>query len=222
MKKISIKQAIIDAIEMTEPEMGRHMNFLIKKAKYIEKAIGSVTGHPVTSKCIIADGCEMVIPDDCFQIICLLPGNYEDVCNAMYKTIDAVLIQYDETRGEEDIMMWIPANTTYINNLLWREYGDVIHLINEYDNAELTLVYQKIETDINGMWIVNESHIDAVTKFLIHSYAEKYKFKKMMGEKMVRAGYLELLREYKNDYNIAVRNARALDASDSPFEAEQR
>lgn len=221
MKKVSIKQAIIDAIEMSEPAMGRHMNFLIKKAKYIEKAIGSNLAHPVKASNVKVTGCELDVPDDCFAVMAVLRGSYADQCNAAFLSHGTILtVEYDEDIDPPETFTWIPLEVPYIRRTLWREYGNSIHLVDQFKDEYLTLIYQKIETDPEGMWLVSESHIDAIMKFLIHQYAKKFQFKKMMSEKMVRDNYLQQLAGYERDYSIAVRSARADDAREFPYRTE--
>jgi hypothetical protein len=221
MKKVSVNQAIIDAIELSEPGMGRHMNFLIKKAKYIEKAIGSNLAHPVKALNAHAHGCKVDVPDDCFAIMSILIGSHADECNASFLSHDTVLmVEYDEDIDPPEVFTWIPAQFPFIRRMLWREEGDYLNLVDQYQDQDITIVFQKIETDPDGMWLVSESHIDAITKFLIHQYAKKYQFKAMMSDKMVRNNYLQQLASYERDYSIAVRSARSDDARDFPYRIE--
>lgn len=221
MKKVSVKQAIVDAIEMSEPGMGRHMNFLIKRSKYIEKKIGSNLAHPVKALSVHVSGCQVGIPNNCYAIICVLRGNYEERCNAEFMSHgNTLMVEYDEDIDPPETFTWIPLELPYIRRTLWREYGDSIHMVDEFDDEDVTIIYQEIQTDPDGSWIVSESHIDAITKFLIHQYAKKFQFKAMMSDKMVRNNYLQILAGYERDYSIAVRNARSEDARDFPYRTE--
>ena len=221
MKKISVNQAIIDAIELSEPGMGRHMNFLIKKAKYIEKAIGSNLAHPVKALNVHADECSIDIPDNCFSVMSVLLGSYADQCNAAFLSHGTILmVEYDEDIDPPETYTWIPAEFPYVRRMLWREEGGSINLVDQYKDKDITIIFQEIETDSNGMWLVSESHIDAITKFLIFSYAKKYQFKAMMSDKMVRNNYLQQVASYERDYSIAVRSARADDAREFPYRTE--
>ena len=218
MKKVSVKQAIIDAIELSEPGMGRHMNFLIKKAKYIEKKIGSNLAHPVKAVLAHVTACQVDIPNNCYAIMCVLRGDYADRCNAAFMSHDTTLmVEYDEDIDPPETFTWIPLELPYVRRMLWREYGDSIHMVDQLNDEDVTIVFQEIETDPQGMWIVSESHIDAIMKFLIHQYAKKFQFKAMMSDKMVRNNYLQILAGYEREYSIAVRNARSEDTREFPY-----
>lgn len=221
MKKVSVKQAIIDAIELSEPGMGRHMNFLIKKAKYIEKKIGSNLAHPVKAVSVHVTGCQVDIPDNCYTVMSVLRGNYSERCNAEFMSHGTILmVEYDEDIDPSETFTWMPLELPYVRRALWREYGDSIHLVDEFNDEDVTIIFQEIETDPQGMWIVSESHIDAIMKFLIFIYAKKFQFKAMMSDKMVRSNYLQILAGYEREYSISVRNARSEDAREFPYRTE--
>ena len=72
MKRVPIRQALINAVEQSEEQLGRYMNQMLKWAKYIEKEIGSLNGYPVKSKAIIVSGSIVDLPDDCYEVIARL------------------------------------------------------------------------------------------------------------------------------------------------------
>jgi hypothetical protein len=220
MKRVPIRQALINAVEQSEEQLGRYMNQMLKWAKYIEKEIGSLNGYPVKSKAIIVSGSIVDLPDDCYEVIAVLRGNWEDVTNAHYRKLGNIPIQIDD-RTEEISYVWIPLNASLIYNHYWEEVAGKLQLINEFNGQELTIVYQYIETDENGFWIVNESHIDAITKFIIYKFAMKYRWRLFKSEKFMRPGYREMVLDLERDYNIAVRHARAQDGKWSEYERKQ-
>ena len=52
-------------------------------------------------------------------------------------------------------------------------------------------------------------------------FGKKNLWNNFKSAKMIRAGALEFVRELKRDYNTAVRNSRAEDGAETPFETEQ-
>lgn len=220
MKKVNINRAIIDAVDETDDSLSRYNNLMMKWAKHIEKSIGSVLGYPFKAKRFMVTGCEIILPDDCYRVVMLLPGDYEDECNIRYRELGNVFIREDE-RTEDDIMSWIPANTTYIKSYYWEELGDKLSLIDKYDEAEVTLVYQYIETDDDGSWLVNESHIEAITKYIVYRSLAKWKYKLLKSDKLMRNTHIALSQEYKAEYTLSVRNARAEDGKETNFESDK-
>jgi hypothetical protein len=226
MKRISIRQAIIDAIEQTDENLGRFPNLSLKWAKYIEKAIGSVNGYKIKSKSFTVIGNTITLPDDCYSIIGVISGNYEDECNVRYLDSSQIITEEDTIEGadvyDRDLTkVWIPMETSWINNIAWEEVADEIHFTKDYTDKEITLVYSYIETDNKGFWIVNESHISAITKYIIYMYAKKFLWKIFKSDKLLRQGHKIHVDELKRDYNIAVRNARAEDGHETSYETKQ-
>lgn len=217
---------MIDAIEQTDEGLGRFPNQMLKWAKYIEKSIGSKNGYKIKSVAMNVTGCILDLPADCYSVIGLIPGDYEDQCNIQYRNISFPVIQEDtilggDVYGRDLTRLWIPLNTIWVSRALWEETGDQLQLIQEYNDQVLTLVYQYNETDDKGFWIINESHLPAITKYIVYMYAKKYLWKSMKGEKMLRQGQIMTVKELEFDYNRAIRNARAQDGQETPFEQEQ-
>jgi hypothetical protein len=221
MKKVDIRQAITDAIDETDPSAEKMMVRLMRWAKHIERAIGSYYGFYVKAKMeTITDGCKFPLPDDCRKPLLLLAGDYEDVCNAQYLNATSLVVNED-ARTDDLSYIWTPLNSTRIIPKSWVEVGEYLDLIDIYEDQELTLVYQYIEKNAAGYWLVNETHIEAIKKYLIYMIAKAVGWKMLKGTKMARGNEMLSIKELKTDYSIEVLNARALDATDSPFEDAQ-
>jgi len=226
MKRSSIRQALINAIEETDENLGRYPNQSLKWAKYIEREIGSKNGYKVKAKTMTLTGCYLNLPPDCYRVIGVVPGDYEDQCNIQYRDITNIIIQEDTIAGadvyDRDLTkLWVPAETTWVKSLLWEEIAEQLHMIQEYENKVMTLIYNYIEMDQKGYWIVNESHINAITKFIIFKYSKKYYWTIFKSGILLRQGHIATVRDLERDYNVAVRGARAEDGKESPFEVEQ-
>lgn len=220
MKKVSIRQGILDAIDDTDEQMGRYPNLLLKWAKYIEKSIGSANGYSVKNKLYTITGSMLTLPDDCYMVVGVIPGDVSDVLNIQYRDLRNPIVQIDEVTSEITYV-WAPENTTWVNPMLWEEIGNELHLISEYNETVMTLVYKFIQTDDKGFWLVNESHIEAIKKYIIYMMAYKFRWKIFKSDKLLRPGHVDTLKSLERDYNIAVRSARAEDGRESEFERVQ-
>jgi hypothetical protein len=215
-----------DLIEETDENLGRYTNQMDKWAKYIEKAIGSKKAHRVKAVSQVINGCTASLPDDCYLVLGVFPGNYEDECNLQYRNISNIQIRTDDYRAGEDVydrdltMLWLPLDTTWLQPLAWEEIGNELHLISTYEDYDVTIVYSQIELDDKGFWLVNESHIPAITAYIKFMYARKFQWNVFKSEKMLREGHMAMIRGLERDYNIAVRNARAEDGRENEFERQ--
>lgn len=223
MKKLSLIQPILDAIDETDGTVSKHMNQLIKWAKYIEKEIGTKTGYPYKSSLVTITGALIDQPDDCYRVKTLLPGNHTDRLNLAYLNQGARMISVDNRVDNLNDSMdleyvWQELTVWPINRVLWEEVGDKISLADEYVNQQMTIIYQYIETDEKGYWKINDSHSEAIKRYLIYMIAKKYLFKNFKSSKMTRNGDMNFVADLKRDYNIAIRNARAEDNKESPID----
>jgi hypothetical protein len=223
MKRVNIKTGILRAIEETDEGLSRYPSQMMKWAKYIEREIGSKLGYKVKSKAIVVDGCYLDLPDDCYRVIGVFPGNHEDECNTQYRNIVSPIIQTDiregaDVYGRDLEYIWVPRNTTWLSELAYEEIGNQLHMIEDYDQYEMTLVYNYNEIDQNGNWIINESHVEAISKYIQYMYARKHRWKMFKSDKLLRQGHVATLKDLERDYNLAIRHARAEDASESSLE----
>ena len=219
MKRLNIMQPILDAIDETEESMSRHMNQLIKWAKYCEKSIGSYRGYKFKTAVITVSGSTVVLPADCYHPVALFLGDLSSIVNLRYLDETSAKIHVENISDIDDIeYVWSELSYPNTTKLVWEEIGSILSLVDGYDSQKVTLIYQYIETDIQGYWLINESHSDAVKKYVIYMIAKKYMFKNFKSSKLTRNADIMMVNEYKRDYNIAIRNARALDNEHSPLD----
>ena len=196
---------------------------MLKWAKYLEREIGSALGYKVTAKKYDVTGSVIELPDDCYRVLMVIPGDYEDELQVRYQDFTWPSVQSDEEDHEDDYYSWLwrPAETTYVNPLLWEVIAEELQLTVDYTDQELTVLYQKIETNQQGVWIINESHSDAIKKYIIYMTAKKFNWKTFKSDKLLRATSIQFVRDLERDYCIAVRHARAVDAETSELEKDQ-
>lgn len=219
MKKVSIIQPILDAVDETDDSIVKHMNTLIKWAKYCEKAIGSVNGYPVKQTLAVVTGVTMKLPDDCYRPLCLFLGDLTETLNLRYAENGLQTIHVENLSDDEQLEhVWddlaYPAN----KQLQWEEIGDSLSLVDELNNQDVTLVYQYIQTDMQGYWLVNDSHVEALKRYIIYQIAKKYQFKNFKSDKLTRQADIAMVKEYERLYSVAIRNARALDTHESQID----
>lgn len=227
MKKVSIRVAIANAIEEMDDAASRYQNQMLRWAKYIEQEIGSKLAYPYKAKAVTVNQCLVDIPTEAFRVWDIIPGDYEDVCNLQYRTMNSTIrtdervIEVDGTSKIDITYLWIPQETARVNSLLWQEIGDHISFVKNYDGQVVTLLFQEIQLDEKGFWLVNESHIDAIKKYLFFMTAKKFGWKEFKSSKLLRANTLSYIKDLERDYSIAVRHARAEDGRESEFEKLQ-
>jgi hypothetical protein len=106
--------------------------------------------------------------------------------------------------------------------MLWEEVGNELSIVDQFDGEFVTLVYQYIQVDAKGYWLVNETHLEAIKRYLIYQIARKFMFNSFMSSKMTRAVDAQIVTGYKNEYSQAIRNSRALDNAENPVDTLNR
>lgn len=225
MKKVNIRQAFTDAVDQTDPGLMRFEAQMFKWAKYIEKEIGSINGYPRAGKKYTVTGSTVVLPDNCLQVLRVVPGDYEDDINVYYRTINDVLIQtsvqQDYLDGIDREYIWKPLAGEYVSELFWEQIGNELNLVSTFNGQEITLIYNYLEKNEQGYYVVNDSHIDAITKYIVYMFGKKNLWNNFKSARMIRAGAMQFVEGLKRDYSAAVRNSRAEDGAETPFETEQ-
>jgi hypothetical protein len=226
MKKQSIMQAILNALDETDDSITKHMNQLIKWARYCEKSIGSLNGYKWTSKLFTVNNSEIILPDDCYRVLFLISGDHVDETNLRYADLQSLYINVDDTGLTNYLgplqLVWQDLSYGRVDKLLWEEVGNIIQLADQYDNQSITVVYQYIETDEKGYWMVNDSHVEAIKRYLVYMIAKKYLWNSFKSAKMLRGNEMQLVETYKRDYNFAIRDARAQDQKESPIDTKDK
>jgi hypothetical protein len=216
MKKISIIQPILDAIDETDESISRHMNQLIKWAKYCESSIGSLNGYPFKAGLFTVEGAIVKLPDDCYRVMKVFAGDHADLVNLRYLDAQSRKLWVENISDISDVeYVWQDLNGSAINKMLWEVVGDQLQMTDDYDGNDITMLYQYIQTDLKGYWLVNESHINAIKHYLIYQIAKKYQFANFKNSKLTRQADMAMVAEYKRNYNIAIRDARAQDQPES-------
>ncbi len=223
MSRKSIKHAIVNAIDETDASLGRYEVQMIKWAQYIEKAIGSKDGYKRIAKAYTVEGSEIEKPEGCVKVLKVLYGNHEDRINSYYQSQERLLVNktHEVMDGMKIIIGWSEAENYIVSELIWDEYGDKINFLNELKGREITIFYNKIDVDEEGYWIVQESHIKAITDYIIYMFAKKNLWKTLRSDKMIRSTELMNIDKLEAKYAKSIRNARAEDGNETPFEKIQ-
>lgn len=223
MPRKSIKHAIVDAIDQTDATLARYENQMIKWAHYIEKAIGSKDGYKRVAKAYTIDGSVIEKPAGCVKVLRVLYGNHEDKINAYYQDEARLFVQRTEETydGITVIMGWSEAENYIMSELIWDEYEDKVNFLQNLQGREITVFYNQIDVDDQGYWIVQESHIKAITDYIIYMFAKKNLWRTLKSDRMIRNTELNNIQILKAQYETSIRNARAEDGNETPYEKTQ-
>jgi len=220
MKKVKLRQAILEFIENTDDIDARQTMVLEKWARKFEKSIGSYFGYKPKITLSEVNGNEIPLPDDCAELVDVFYGDQTDyLLDIFFQNLEDPLIR--ESEIGVDLFLWSSLEAYLVARVLWQVHGDTIIVDSDFDTEQVTLAYLSFDTDENNNIIINESHIDAIWKHLKYMVAEKTTWKTFKSDKLLRQSHLEYIKHLKSERNRAIRNARAIDGEPGSREKYQ-
>lgn len=223
MKKVSIRQAIVNAVDETDPLFMRYELQALKWAKYIEQEIGSMNGYVMRAESFIVQDDQMNVPNGCLKIHRIIYGDYENDLTSLYKDIRGTVLQEDERvlTDQVEVKLWMPAEITYVPDVMWEQRIDTIQFVQSLKGKTVTVIFSAVDVDDLGYWLVSENHIKAISDYLIYMFAKKYLWRTIKSDRMLRQGELNNVQILKINYEKSIRNARAKDSEETEFERTQ-
>ena len=218
MKQVSIKQAIIDAADETDSTILRDMPTLVKWAIKADQKIGSYYSYEKKITVVDVVDCKAELPDHCVRVLNIALGDYGCDCDNIfdngYSGIDAI----DTLAGDP-----IPAVVYYSRDdifswkyLDWEIQGNCIVFPMNFDGEKLTIQFLKYVLDREGLPLVNETHLEAISLFIQTKIVNREMWQSLKSSKLFRNTSLQYEGDLKRRYHRAVRNARAEDGKLTP------
>lgn len=212
MRKVSIKQALLDLSDDLTPDVLRNEPRLIRWAIKASSNIGGFYDYKRTSTVVTVSNCNADIPLDAVHVLYVVRGDHGCSCENLISQINSY-IEYEELTISEDVgpffFYWKDANTLGTEPMYWEIQGDNIVFASNYDNEQVTIIYLAHETDAEGLPIVHIAKIDAIVAYLEWKLIKNRVLTKLLNKKnRIFPPEAQLLRELKRDYHRAVRNAR--------------
>ena len=220
MKRISMRQAFVNAIDETDPTLTRYENQAMKWGKYIEREIGSYSGQRLQAKAYTVEGSVIMLPDNCLHVLEVIHGDFEEQVNKFYQNSFELAVNEDvrEINDQVEVKLWSPMDQYVVPRMQWEQFGDQLELTTNMNGRTVTLFFMGIEVDSQNYWMVNQSHVKAITDYMIYMFAKKHLWRSLKSEKMIRQTEIVNLRDLKFIYEASIRNARAQDGNETEYE----
>jgi|SRR6478609_5825211 len=214
-KLISIKNPIIDALDMMAVDHDKHIPMLMVWATLAEKEIG---GSNVVRKWKVLDVCGIFaeLPCDISYIEGAIFGNHGCECSGLFNKIFIGKAPY--IYGTNDSPFLIVDVFPYGNNGQCNiiNYGIQDNkLVFEacLNQDHITIQYMGYETDCDGFLMVGQNHVEAITEFLTYKWLKRKRRK-------TNADMNEMNMAYR-EWSRLCAHARALDAELNPSERQE-
>lgn len=218
-KPISIKNPIVDAMEMLQVDHDRYLPMFTNWATIAENDIGSYFQYVRKRAVIDVVNCVACLPSDCMFLQRALLGDYGCDCADLFNNICSNITRIsaaDQTNMDTSGFLIVDIGGGGVNT--WSSIPHVVQnnkviLNSNYDGQKLTIQYLGLETDCDGFVMISQNHQQAIMWNIIWKfYFQRRSLAPMEYGKMNDA---------KAEWNRECSHARAVDGELTESERER-
>lgn len=172
-KLISIKNAIVDAMDRVGIDHDKLIPLFTRWAVMAEKEIGSKYQYVTKREVLNIEHCTACLPADAVYIQTAILGDHGCDCADLMASICGC-IAGGTFGGADGTFLIVDIGTSFNGNIR----GYVNHTIQnnklvfeqDFDGKQVTIQYLGIEKDCDGFPLIGENHVQAITEFIIWRY----------------------------------------------------
>lgn len=215
-KLISIKHAIIDAMDMMALDHKNHFPILMVWATDAEKAIGSYYQYVRKWKVIDVCGCAAQLPEDSVKVEHAIFGDHGECCGDMFYTVFSNPTMVNLT-GQDSFLVVDVGGSNFndpVCGIVPYGYQDNKLIFDIKPNQDkVTIQYIGYKTDCDGFVEIGENHKEAIVQYILHKWLMRKQKKTSAEFSQMNWHYVQWSRECAH--------ARALDAELTETEREE-
>jgi len=210
---VSIDNVIVNLMDDLALDHTKFRPMFTNWAVLAEKKIGSFYSYKKKHAVLDIKGCTAELPCDAVYLQIALLGDFgcdcSDLFNRFCSFAGSVNVQAGNIDSVSFLVVDLPAGWTsesgnygygYLDNQV---QGNQIIFRRNLNRQKVTIQYIGLETDINGIPLVGENHLEAIGEFCL------YKFHR----RRVKSGIdIGVYRDHKNEFERLVACARGDDA----------
>jgi len=217
MKSISLDSIVNDLIDETNDVYENMRPTLMEWAKKCDLRISSEYQFQRKYAEMVPTGCCLDIPCDGVHVLGIILGHYDIDCGIYFDDVFNGGYKYEEITFYDSLGLPITWSFKWLDNSVysvqtrWHIEGNKVVFEDCLDGQDITMCYLGYaNTDAKGYPLVNESHADAIVRFLKIKILEKEKHRKLISNEYINQISADIANE-KKEYKRAVRLARAED-----------
>jgi hypothetical protein len=222
-KLVTLDSIISDLVDMTDDEVIRMKPTLHKWAIESDKRIRTYYEYKRKKVTVTVANCCIPIPCDAVFLKYISLGDPGCDCYTIWNTLN----EYNgitESSWSETVngqvfdytFSWYDGSSIVPVHFDWEIQGNDIVISNANLNGQtVTLLYYGYQEDVNGNYLVWNTHADPISLYLQKFIAEKLQWKNFKRMKLSNAEFM-YIDNLDTAYHRAVRHCRANDAESSP------
>lgn len=210
-KLISIKNPIINAMDLAALDHDKHLPLFMTWAYQAENEIGSYYQYERQWAVLDICGCTAELPDNCVRVEGAIMGSHNENCGSIFsKVFSNPIVQLAQSTTNTFLIVDSASSETttgcgiipygYQNNKL---IFDV-----EAKNDKVTIEYIGYSIDCDGFMQISENHVDAIAHHILYKY-------------FLRQKDLKMSQWYFREWDRLCAHSRALDSQLTETEREE-
>lgn len=178
-KLISIKNPIVDAMDLVNVDHDKNIPFFTRLAVLAEKEIGSYYQYELKREVLTISNCVACLPNNAVYVEVAIMGDLGSDCTDLNAKLSAIGVNLPSATG------------TVANSFLVVDIGDAstggdfVGYVNfsiqnnkmifeqNYDGQKITVQYLGYKLDCDGFLEISENHVNAIKWFIVWNYLFK-------------------------------------------------
>lgn len=191
-KLISIKNAIVDATDMSAIDHGNYLPLFMTWAIYAEKEIGglsAITKYAVLDIC----GCSAELPCDVVTVEGAILGSHDVECGRLFSNIFNTQLINKQPVGNNFVIVDVGGNVDFpMCGIVPYSYQNNKLVFEQHITAkQITIKYRGIVEDCEGFPLVSENHILAIAEYIRYCWLKRKRKKTNVELREMQDAYMQ-------------------------------
>lgn len=210
-KLISIKNPIINAMDLAALDHDKHLPLFMTWAYQAETEIGSYYQFERQWAILDICGCTAQLPDNCVRVEGAIMGSHNENCGSIFsKVFSNPIVQLAQSTTNTFLIVDSASSetTTGCGIIPYGYQNNKIIFEVEAKNDKVTIEYIGYSVDCDGFMQVGENHVQAITHFILYNY-------------FLRQKDMKMAQWYFREWDRLCAHSRALDSQLTETEREE-
>lgn len=214
-KLISIKNAVVDAMDMMGVDHDSHLPMVMQWATLAEKEIGSYYQYVRKWKVLDICGCSAHLPEDAVKVEYAILGDQGCECgDFFYKIFSNPSLRSGNMADNTFLVVDTDTSNSGLCRIVPYGYQDNKLIFDaKLNQKNVTIQYLGYETDCDGFMKISENHVEAITSFILYKWL-------LRKRKKTGVELQEMQWNYK-EWDRLCAHARAMDSELTETEREE-
>lgn len=206
--KVSMKQAVLQVVEETDDVYLKYLPLLLKWGKQSYMRINGFTSFPEDIAHLTITDNVARLPMDAVYVEAVFMGNL-DLLPGQWAS-EQVLVDIGRITRNGNQSMFLYTKDYQLNptKIMWTIQDNQLVFGANLEGQEITVIYLKIQSDPQGIPLIDEEQVEAIAKFIEWKLTEKensLRFRK--GQ--LRQNDMYYAKNLKKEYQVLVSKSRA-------------